>query len=73
MDRVHTPRLWLVVTVRLAMDRPEAMTSTSISSGSSKLPPRANTVCSDRSSLSGTVRVAAMTVWARSCPPKTTP
>ena len=70
---MHTPRLWLVVTVRLAIDRPEAMTSTSMTSGSVGSPPRAKTVCSDRSSLSGTAHVAATTVWARICPPKTTP
>jgi hypothetical protein len=62
-----------MVTLALANARPWWRTSTSTSSGAAGDAPRAKTVWSDFTCLSGTVEAAATRAWARSWPPKTTP
>jgi hypothetical protein len=72
-ERVQRRSSWRTVTVALARARPVCMASTSISSGLSMAPPRANTVWIVFTSLEGSMVAPATIDWARSCPPKTTP
>ncbi len=65
-ERVHSRSPCRMVTVALARARPVCMASTSMSSGWSREPPRANTVCTDLISLSGSTVAAATMVWASS-------